>query len=973
VARPAYDAKKVEAKWQRAWARARLYEARPRPGRKKWFSTVPYPYVNSYQHLGFGIAFLRAEFQSRYRRMAGYNVLHPQGFHCTGLPIVGAAKRVAEGDKVQIEILRKMGVPEKDLRKFADPLHWIEVFVPATIEDLKALGAAVDWRRSFITTDLNPPYDAFVRWQFCRLREGGYVRLGKHPVIWCPRDQAPIGDHDRLEGEGETPTEFTLLKFPMGERALVAATVRPETVFGQTNLWVDPQAEYVEVRVRPAAGGSPETWVVNPAAAEKLREQGREVEVVRRVRGAELVGTEAIAPGINKAIPVLPATFIDHGRGTGIVTSVPSDAPDDYVALRELQRDDALLERYRLDPARVRAIEPVPIIRTEGWGPLPAKEIVERLGIRSTSEKEALQRAKEEVYRAGYYAGVMSENTGPFAGMRVEIAKGEVKKQLLANGQADVLWEPSGEVVCRCTARAIVKIVDNQWFLAYADPEWKKAAHGALDRMTLYPEAVRKQFHHTIDWLNDWPCTHHQGLGTRLPWDAHWVIESLSDSTVYMAYYTIAHALQGGALKSTVPWAGRLDDAFFDFVFRGLGDAGAVAKALAVRPKVLQDLRKEFLYWYPVDLRHTGKDLVQNHMTFCIFNHIALFPEEHWPRGFGVIGHLALGGRKMSKSKGNVWYLRDAVKAFGADLVRIGLANAGDGLDDPSFDPDFVESMGVRLQEWLRFATARQRTRTKALPIDRWFLSAMTRSVLETRRAMEAMEYRAALRHGYFDLQSAWSWYVRRSGGVPHERLLRRYREVVTKVLAPFAPHLGEEVWSRMKGRGFIAAAPYPESKPSEIDAAAEEAERYLRSTIDDVREILKVTSLRPTRIVLYTAPAWMRRAVARLAGLGGGKALDLGTAMKALMEDPEFRFRGGEVQALMKRVVPEIARLGPEERAARAEPFDERAYLFAAKRFLEEEFKARVEVFDADAKDLDDPKGRARLAVPGRPAIYVE
>src|SRR2546422_3248211 len=120
----------------------------------------------------------------------------------------------------------------------------------ATMDDLKALGAAVDWTRSFITTPLNPPYDAFVRWQFHRLKDGGYVRIDKHPVIWCPKDQAPIGDHDRLEGEGETPMEYTLLKFPLADgRFLVAATIRPETVFGQTNLWVDPDAEYVVARV----------------------------------------------------------------------------------------------------------------------------------------------------------------------------------------------------------------------------------------------------------------------------------------------------------------------------------------------------------------------------------------------------------------------------------------------------------------------------------------------------------------------------------------------------------------------------------------------------------------------------------------------------------------------------------------------------------------------------------------------------
>src|SRR5207245_2734393 len=325
--------------------------ARADPTRPKWYTTVPYPYMNGYQHLGFGSSFLRAEFQSRFRRMLRYNRLHPQSFHCTGLPILGAAKRVAENEPKQWEILRQMGIPDREIPKFADPMHWIEVFPAGTMADLKALGAAVDWTRSFITTPLNPPYDAFVRWQFLHLKAGGYVKIDKHPVIWCPKDQAPIGDHDRLEGEGETPMEYTLLKFPLADgRFLVAATIRPETVFGQTNLWVDPEVTYVVAQV------GDERWIVNELAAKKLAEQGKSVGV----------------------------------------------------------------------------------------------EAVERLGIRNQADREKLEQAKAEVYKSGFYRGVLNENCGPFAGVRVEIAKEEIRKELTSKGQADLMYEPSAPVVCRC-------------------------------------------------------------------------------------------------------------------------------------------------------------------------------------------------------------------------------------------------------------------------------------------------------------------------------------------------------------------------------------------------------------------------------------------------------------------------------------------------------------------------------------------
>ena len=119
---------------------------------------------------------------------------------------------------------------------------------------LQSMGLHVDWRRTFITTDVNPYYDAFVRWQFVRLKEREKVKFGKRYTVFSPRDGQPCMDHDRSSGEGVGPQEYTLVKmavrepYPEALKAvsgskvyLVAATLRPETMYGQTNCWVQPE------------------------------------------------------------------------------------------------------------------------------------------------------------------------------------------------------------------------------------------------------------------------------------------------------------------------------------------------------------------------------------------------------------------------------------------------------------------------------------------------------------------------------------------------------------------------------------------------------------------------------------------------------------------------------------------------------------------------------------------------------------
>jgi leucyl-tRNA synthetase len=147
--------------------------------------------------------------------------------------------------------MKNSEVPVDQIPSFAKGEHWIGYFPPLAIQDLKRMGAKIDWRRSFVTTDLNPYYDSFVRWQFNRLRAAGKVRFGKRNTIYSPKDKGACMDHERASGEGVTPTEYTIVKqqllkpYPAALASLessdknvylLPATLRPETMYvGETN------------------------------------------------------------------------------------------------------------------------------------------------------------------------------------------------------------------------------------------------------------------------------------------------------------------------------------------------------------------------------------------------------------------------------------------------------------------------------------------------------------------------------------------------------------------------------------------------------------------------------------------------------------------------------------------------------------------------------------------------------------------
>lgn len=226
-----------------------------------------------------------------------------------------------------------------------------------------------------------------------------------------------------------------------------------------------------------------------------------------------------------------------------------------------------------------------------------------------------------------------------------------------------------------------------QWFLNYGsdDLPWQgKVIKFVSDDLNAFSLETKNQLIATIQWLNRWACARSYGLGSKLPWDHNFVIESLTDSTIYQAYYTIAHLLHADRFGKEVGAANvrpeQTIDEVWDCVFAQRSINESLIKRSSIAKSTLQSMRREFEYWYPLDMSVTGKDLVPNHVTFFLYTHLALFPPEHWPKSVRSTGHLLLSEAKMSKSMGNFLTLKMLLRSTAQTLLGLPLRTLEMGL-----------------------------------------------------------------------------------------------------------------------------------------------------------------------------------------------------------------------------------------------------------------------------------------------------
>src|SRR5918999_619455 len=737
AARPDWNL--TEKKCRRIWDEQKTFGSNPDPTKQKYLVTVAYPYPNSPQHIGHGRTYTLADTHARYMRMKGYNVLFPMGFHYTGTPILGMSRRVAASDRELMETFHTIyKLSDDTIATFVEPVKIASYFHQEIKKGMKEMGYSIDWRREFTTIDM--VYSKFISWQFRALQKKGLIVQGSHPVGWCPRDQNPVSQHDTIGDVEPDFNEYTVIKFRSGTRdgdylVLPAATLRPETLFGVTNIWVNPKIDYVQAQV------DGQRWIISKEAARKLEFLNHKVEIIKTVKGSEMIGCNATNPLNNRSVPVYPANFVEADSGTGIVMSVPAHAPYDYQALEALKSDEKIQQIFHIS-VDDDDIRPIKIIESEAYvTDIPAAEAIKQAVDSSQNnnnddeeDNKRLEKATSNLYSHEFYKGIMMQNTGRFAGMAVAIAKNEIKQDLLQSGYAETTYELVNKPVkCRCGAECVVKLLNDQWFLNYKDSEWKELAHRCLNNMDILPQEIRPEFDYVIDWLRERACARKSGLGTKLPWDKEWIVESLSDSVIYMAYYIIAKYVNSKAISDDND-NNNITDTFFDYVLLGRGSADQIAKECKLSAQTVEQIRNEFIYFYPIDSRHSGRDLVPNHLTFFIFNHVAIFDKRNWPRQIVVNGSVLMEGKKMSKSLGNIIPLRDAIRQYGADTIRLAMLVSAEILQDADFSFDVLRGIRSKLlgifemaEKWRNVAqkaTERQhqhhQQQVLLMPEDKW-------------------------------------------------------------------------------------------------------------------------------------------------------------------------------------------------------------------------------------------------------------
>ena len=864
--------KEIENKWQKIWEDKEIGKADRDESKKKYNIIWAYATVSGFQHTGHMRGYSYVDAIARYKRMTGHNVLLTAGGHATGNGAIAKANKIKNKDPMWIDDLKARNISDAQIEKLGDVNEFIKFFSKEYIKTYKEFGFLGDWRR--FTTTTNPDYSKFIEWQFKKLQQANHI-IQKPYYANCCIEHGPVAvdpsEMDLSKGGTAEQTEYTIVKLafdslPINQteygqlkQYIAVATLRPETMFGQTNVWLDSEIEYVRIAIEPTENNK-EIWIASKEFAKKIAYQIDNVKVLDTIKGYDMLGKYCHAPCVDRDVIILPSDFCDPNIGTGIVTSVPSDAPADYVGLHDLQESQELCDKYNLDNTQLKNIELIPIIKSKGFGQFPSLDICKKYNIKSQADMDKLEEAKKEVYKTGFHTGVMLNNAGKYSGMKVTQAKDAMKDDLIASNDAHLFFDLSEEVICRCGKEVLVMRRDNAWFIEYSDEKWTNDTKEYSKEMNFYPENLKENFSQAIEWFSDRACAREGNwLGTKLPFDPNYTIEAISDSTLYPIYYMVSMYVNNGQLKVE-----NLTEEFFDFVFLEKGDINEVSNTTNISVELLNTIKSDVAYWYPLDLNLSGKEHRTVHFPPFLLNHTALLPKHMWPKGIFLHNWLMQApNQKLSKSKGGAQPISNVSSTYTIDGMRLFYANAASPFSDIYFEEQTVLMYKEKVEKIFQFITKTIETKFVNTPhkLDAWFESVFNSSLKLATEAMEKNEFKGITNEIYMNMQRLFTAYITKGG--LNEELIVNYLGKWIKTLGIFTPHIAEECYEQYKAKfniadDIIATSSWPISDETKINKEVELSVDMITTVKNDIRDILKlIKNNSPSKITLSISPKW--------------------------------------------------------------------------------------------------------------------
>ena len=260
---------------------------------------------------------------------------------------------------------------------------------------------------------------------------------------------------------------------------------------------------------------------------------------------------------------------------------------------------------------------------------------------------------------------------------------------------------------------------------------------------------------------------------------------------------------------------------------------------------------------------------------------------------------------------------------------------------------------------------------------DKWIKSKMEQLVLKTTTSIQKMRLREALHFILYEFESDIQWYTKRALAKKRNDftgILHEVSSIRVSMMSPFAPYASEEMWSRLGNTGIVSKSSWPTYHEDMIDSEAIQSENLLKNTIEDIKNIIKVTKITPKKITIYTSAQWKTRAYQKILSKVVAGEVNIGSLIRSLIADKDTE----EIKKdpdFVKKTVNDILSESQEQRELKSKIglIDEKKILAELDSLVQAEFGITSQVFSESDQDKYDPKNKSRTSRPYKPAILIE